>query len=103
MSEITIEMQEKVARWAGFTKVAEPFLDYQRARFIRWQYPNDAWMARLPDLTSLDNQKKWLWPKLLAKKLCISVVVYGTKSCQCSISSVELGIKAYHHWLMEGE
>ena len=58
MDEELQELNEKLARWAGFVPCGKSF-----------EWPNQKGMyyhAPAPDFTSsLDAQVKWLWPKLI--------------------------------------
>ena len=65
MEQIEVELNEKLARWAGFKRNSVPTRNREGKYVAKWGYPDHESYTNVPDFVhSLDACFKWLVPKL---------------------------------------
>jgi len=65
MEQIEVELNEKLARWAGFKRNSVPTRNREGKYVAKWGYPDHESYTNVPDFVhSLDACFKWLVPKI---------------------------------------
>ena len=79
MEATEIELNEKLARWAGFKKNPSGHRRPDGKYGAHWHYPDGLDYAEAPDFTrSLDACVRWIWPKILGDEIRIALCWDGS-------------------------